>query len=74
MVVHFTPDQEEILLRIAQQNGVDSEQLVKDAAMQLVADDTAIRAGILRGLEQADRGNLLSHEEVRDRVKRFLQS
>lgn|SRR5579863_3158335 len=72
MEVHFTPEQEALLSRIADQNGTDTEQLVKDAALRLV-DDLRFRAGVRRGVEQADRGELVSHDDVKARIERMLQ-
>ena len=68
MVVHFTPEQEARLSQIASHNGLDPAQLVMDAALRLVADDSEFRAGIRKGIEQADRGELIPHEEVKVRI------
>ena len=38
MVVHFTPEQEAQLVHIATKAGTDAEQLVKDAALRLLAE------------------------------------
>jgi predicted transcriptional regulator len=72
MEVHFTPEQEAQLLTIADQNGIDAEQLVKDAALRLV-EDLRFRAGVRRGIEQANRGELLNHDDVKARMERLLQ-
>jgi predicted transcriptional regulator len=72
MEVHFTPEQEAQLSRIADQNGTDTEQLVKDAALRLV-EDVRFRASVRRGVEQANRGELLSHNDVKARIERLLQ-
>jgi hypothetical protein len=56
MEVHFTPQQQARLSKIATQEGIDPEELVKDAALRLIEDDARFRAGVRRGLEQADRG------------------
>jgi len=36
--------------------GVDPAALVKDAALRLLEEDTRFRAGVRKGIEQADRG------------------
>jgi predicted transcriptional regulator len=72
--VHFTPEQEARLSKIATQEGVDPEKLVKDAALRLLEDDVRFRAGVRKGLEQADRGEFIEEEEMDARVKRMFRS
>jgi predicted transcriptional regulator len=74
MEVQFTPEQEAQLSQIASYNGTPTEQLVKQAALRMVEQDAEIRAGIRRGIEQADRGELIDHEDVKARIYRRLQS
>jgi predicted transcriptional regulator len=73
MEVHFTPEQLMQLSKIANYNGTDTEQLVKDAALRVAEEDANFRAAVRRGIEQADRGELVSHEEVVSRIERLLQ-
>jgi predicted transcriptional regulator len=72
MEVRFTPEQEQHLAQIAVYSGTDSEQLVRDAALRIVAEDMSFRAAVRRGIEQADRGETLSHEEIKARIDRLL--
>ena len=74
MKVHFTPEQEAQLSQIASHAGTDTEHLVKDAALRLVEEDAKFRAAVRRGIEQADRGELIEHQEVVARMERLLQS
>ena len=73
MQVRFTPEQEAQLAKIATQEGLDPEELVKDAALRLLEDDAQFRAGVRKGIEQADRGELIEEEEMDARVKRMFQ-
>jgi predicted transcriptional regulator len=73
MEVRFTPEEEARLARIATQEGVDPAELVKDAALRLLEDDTRFRAGVRKGVEQADRGELIEEEEMDARVKRMFR-
>ena len=73
MEVHFTPEQEAQLSQIARYSGIDTEHLVQDAALRLVDEDARFRAAVRRGIEQADRGELLDHSEVVARIERLLQ-
>lgn len=74
MEVHFSPDQIAQLNQIAAQEGVDTEKLVKDAALKLLQDDEHFRAAVRRGLEQADRGEFIEEHEMDDRIKRMFPS
>jgi predicted transcriptional regulator len=74
MEIHFTPEQEAQLSVIAAHAGTDTEHLVKDAAMRLVEEDAKFRAAVQRGIEQADRGELIDHDDVVARMERRLQS
>jgi predicted transcriptional regulator len=74
MVVQFTPEQEAELSQIASYRGTPAEQLVKQAALRMVEEEAEIRASIRQGIEQADRGELVDHEDVKTRIYRRLQS
>jgi len=74
MEVHFTPEEAAQLSRIAAQEGVATEQLVKDAALHLLEDDASFRTAVQRGLEQADRGEFIEEEEMDARIKAMLGS
>ena len=73
MEVRFTPEEEARIARIATQEGVEPAELVKDAALRLLEDDARFRAGVRKGVEQADRGELIEEEEMDGRVKRMFQ-
>lgn len=68
MEVDFTPEQIEQLSQIATYHGTNPAQLVKDAALRVLAEDRLFLEAVDRGIEQADRGDLVDHEEV---VARF---
>jgi predicted transcriptional regulator len=74
MEVHFTPEQETLLSQIANHSGTDPEQLVKNAALRLLEEDTRFRAGVRRGLDAASRGDFIEEEEMDARIARMLQS
>jgi predicted transcriptional regulator len=63
-----------LLSQLAALSGTDAEQLVKDAALRLVEEDAVFRAAVRRGIEQADRGELIDHEEAVARIEQRLQS
>jgi predicted transcriptional regulator len=72
MEVHFPPDVETQLRKVASANGKDAEQLVRDAVDRVLSDHAKFMKGVQRGIEQADRGELVDHEEVRKRIERIL--
>jgi predicted transcriptional regulator len=74
MEVHFSPDVETRLQQVAVANGKDAEQMVKDAVTRMLENQARFIAGVQRGIEQADRGELLEHQEVRDRIDRLFHS
>ena len=65
MEVHFTPEQEAQLSRIATHAGMDTEHFVKDAALRLVEEKNRFSAAVREGIAQADRGDLIDDDEVR---------
>jgi len=73
MEVHFTPDQEARLSKIATREGIDPEDLVKDAALRLLEDDVHFRTAVREGIAQADRGEFIEEEEMDARVRRMFQ-
>jgi hypothetical protein len=74
MEVHFTPDEQDELLKIAKHEGIDAEKLMKDAALRLIEDDARFREGVRKGIEQADSGQLIEEEEMDLRVKRMFEA
>jgi predicted transcriptional regulator len=70
----FSPEQEAQILQIAEYSGTPAEQLVKQAALRMVEEEMEFCAGVLRGIEQADRGQLIEHQEVKARIGRLLRS
>jgi predicted transcriptional regulator len=74
MEVHFSPDVETRLQQVAFANGKDAEQLVKDTVTRMLENQARFIAGVQRGIEQADRGEFVDHQEVRNRIDRLLQS
>jgi predicted transcriptional regulator len=74
MEVHFTPEQEAQLSKIASQAGIDPEHLVKKAALSLLERDARFRDAVHKGLEQADRGEFVDESEMESRIARLIQA
>jgi predicted transcriptional regulator len=65
MEVHFTLEQEAQLSRIATHAGMDTEHLVKDAALRVVEERNRFSAAVREGIAEADRGELIDDDEIR---------
>jgi predicted transcriptional regulator len=65
MEVHFDPDLQERLSRIATQQGRAAEALVKEAVERLVDYDDWFLQEVDKGLAAADRGEFVEHDAVR---------
>jgi predicted transcriptional regulator len=68
MEVHFSPDVETRLQQVASANGKDAEQLVKDTVAKMLENQARFVAGVQRGIEQADRGEFVEHQDVLKRI------
>jgi len=73
MEVRFTPEQEALLSQIATHAGVDTEHLVKNAAMRLVEEEL-FRKDVEEGIAAARRGDFVDHTDVWAGVENILQS
>ena len=73
MEIEMTPEQEEQLARIAAHVHKDPHQLVIEAALRLIDEDARFRAGVRKGIEEADRGDLVDEVEMDARAERLLE-
>ena len=72
MEVRFSPDVERRLQQVALASGKDAEQLVKDTIARMLENQARFVAGVQKGIAQADRGELVDHDDVVKRVNRLL--
>jgi predicted transcriptional regulator len=72
MEVHFTVEQELRLGQIASVEGIAPTRLVQEAALLLIEGDERFRAGVRKGIEQADQGLFIDEDEMDARVSRML--
>jgi predicted transcriptional regulator len=49
-------------------------QLPEDASIETLLGEIAFKASVMRGLDDARRGDVVSHEEVRTRLNKWLES
>jgi predicted transcriptional regulator len=74
MDVKLTPEQEQGLAALAERNGRKADELARDVIQFYLDHEARFIDAVKKGLESLDRGESLSHEEVGERLKRFLVS
>lgn len=74
MEVHFAPDTEAQLKEFAARKGKDAAQVVEETVSNMLARQARFVEGVKRGIASADRGDLIDHEEVVNRINRLIQS
>jgi len=62
--VHLNPDMQAKLARLAAEQGRNTEALVQEAIARFVDYDEWFIREVEKGLASADRGELLTHEDV----------
>jgi predicted transcriptional regulator len=72
MEVNLNPDLQARLALLAAEQGRDSETLAREAIERFVDYDEWFVGEVAKGLAAADRGDLLTHEEVGARLDRAL--
>jgi predicted transcriptional regulator len=72
MEVRLNPDVQAKLARIAAERGSDAEMLAREAIEVFVDYHEWFIREVEKGLDSADRGELLTHEEVGVRMERLL--
>jgi predicted transcriptional regulator len=72
MEVHLTPDTQAKLTRIAAARGSDAELLAREAIERFVDYGEWFIREVENGVAAADRGDLLTHEEVGMRLETLL--
>jgi predicted transcriptional regulator len=73
MEVHFTPELEARLTTTAAQQGRNPDELVQDVLTRYFEEETRLVEAVKRGEEALQRGEYLTHEQVGQRLQRFLQ-
>jgi predicted transcriptional regulator len=73
MEVHFTPEQEERLAQSAARQGRNPDELVRQVVARYFDEESRFIDAVKRGEEALQRGEHLTHEQVGQRLERFLQ-
>ena len=72
MEIHFPPDVQSKLTRLADQQGLEAETLVQQAVERMVNYDEWFGTEVQAGLSQIKQGRTLSHEQVGARLAAHL--
>ena len=72
MEVHFTPDQQAQIARSAAQQGQNPDEWVRQVVAQYFDEESRFVDAVGRGEDALQRGAYLTHEQVRQRLQRFL--
>jgi predicted transcriptional regulator len=73
MEVHFTPELQAKLDRVATNNRRAADEYVQQLVEHYLDHDEWFRQKVTGSLEQLDRGEFLTHEEVGARLKGLFQ-
>jgi predicted transcriptional regulator len=73
MEVHFTPELEAKLTQSATQQGRNPDELVQEVVAQYFDEESRFIQAVNRGEEALRRGEYLTHEQVGQRLERFLR-
>jgi predicted transcriptional regulator len=72
--VHFTPELEAKLANTAAQRRRTPDELVQEMVARQFDEDARFIAAVERGEAALRRGDYLSHQQVGQRLERFLRS
>jgi predicted transcriptional regulator len=73
MEVHFNPDLQARLTQRATQEGCDLDETVQHVVARYFEEEDRFIEAVKRGEAALERGEFLTHEQVGDRLRRFLQ-
>lgn len=73
MEVHSPPELEAKLVHSAARRGRNPDELVQDVVTRYFEKEVRFVEGVKRGEEALHRGEYLTHEQVGQRLERFLR-
>lgn len=73
MEIHFNPDLQAKLTQRATQQGRNLDETVQDVVARYFEEEDRFIEAVKRGEAALERGDFLTHEQVGDRLRRFLQ-
>jgi len=73
MEVNLSPELQAKLERVAEQQGRNTESLIREAVERLLGYDEWFVREVEKGLAQIERGEVLDHKEVGIRLEKLLK-
>jgi predicted transcriptional regulator len=73
MEVHFNSNLETRLTERATQQGRKPDEFVQDVVARYLEEEDRFAEAVKRGEDALERGEYLTHEQVGERLRRFLQ-
>ena len=73
MEVHFAPEIEKKIEQSAAQQGRNPDELVQEVIARHFDEESRFTEAVKRGEEALERGEYLTHEQVDQRLERFLR-
>jgi len=73
MEVHFTSNIEARLTERATQQGRKPDEFVQDVVARYLEEEDRFAEAVKRGEDALERGEYLTHEQVGERLRRFLE-
>lgn len=73
MEISFTPDLQARLTQRASEHGCDPGEVVRDVVARYFAEEDRFIEAVRQGEAALERGDYLTHEQVGERLRRFLQ-
>jgi predicted transcriptional regulator len=73
MEVNLNPELQGKLVRVASENNCGVEEYVQQLVEHYLDHDEWFRQQVKKGLDQLDRGEFVSHEEVGTRLKQMFR-
>jgi predicted transcriptional regulator len=74
MEVHFTPELQAKLDRVAAENSSEADQYVQQLVEHYLDHDVWFRQKVKTSLERLDRGEFITHEEMGARIEKKFGS
>lgn len=74
MEIHLTPEITEKLTHSAAQKGRNADELAQDVLAQYLDEESRFIEAVKCGEDALQRGDYLTHEQVGQRLERFLKN
>jgi predicted transcriptional regulator len=73
MEIHFAPEIEKKLAQSAAQQGRNPDELVQEVVARHFDEESRFIEAVKRGEAALERGDYLTHDQVGQRIERFLR-